>query len=133
MLYFLNKEGETIGLVKTKSGWYIILRSLREKAVYTFTTAKKQKSWSIEHQIQSMCTRLDSIQDWLQCSNSYLAHWKVRDLTICLAVPFMEYFNVTYFSIVVGVYCDYNCAQILISHLLLWSYFRNLGLVFCSG
>ncbi|KAK3868904.1 hypothetical protein Pcinc_025740 [Petrolisthes cinctipes] len=76
VLYFVNKEGETIGLVKAKSGWYVMMRSLREKAVYSFTTAKKHKNWTMDHQIKSMSDRFDNIEEWLQCSDTYITAWK---------------------------------------------------------
>ncbi|KAK4307237.1 hypothetical protein Pmani_020991 [Petrolisthes manimaculis] len=76
VLYFVNKKGETIGLVKAKSGWYVLMRSLREKAVYSFTTAKKHKDWTIDHQIKSMSDRFDNIEEWLQCSDTYITAWK---------------------------------------------------------
>nr|XP_045625849.1 uncharacterized protein LOC123775069 isoform X2 [Procambarus clarkii] len=76
VLYFLNKNEETIGMAKSKTFWYIIIRALREKAVYCFTSNKKPQNWCLEDGICSTCTRLEEIQNWLKFSDSYLQRWK---------------------------------------------------------
>lgn len=80
VLYFLNKNEETIGLVKAKTTWYIMMRALREKAVYCFITAKKKSNWSLQDYVNSTHKRFGQIQEWLKFSDSYLQSWKVRDV-----------------------------------------------------
>lgn len=76
VLYFLNEDEETIGLVKTKTAWYIMLRALREKAVYAFQTSRRRQQLTLEEYITSTHKRFTEIQEWLQFSNSYLEEWK---------------------------------------------------------
>lgn len=76
MLYFLGRDEETIGLVKTKTMWYIMLRALREKVLYT---TRHRQSSSITDRIDTTHRRFNEIQGWLQFSDSYLEAWKVRE------------------------------------------------------
>ena len=87
VLYFLNTNEETIGMVKIKTRWYIILRALREKAVYCFTSRKKKRDWSLEDNINSTYIRLIEIQNWLKFSDGYLQKWKVRKAQHPLCYP----------------------------------------------
>ncbi|CAL4106987.1 unnamed protein product [Meganyctiphanes norvegica] len=79
VLYYLKNSEDyenTIGMAKTKTVWYVLLRALREKAVFAFTAAKKRNGWSLEDRINSTHKRLNEIQSWLKFSNEYLAEWK---------------------------------------------------------
>lgn len=78
--YLLNEQKNTIGLIKVKTAWYTILRALREKAVYCFTTARKRPDWSLHDRIMSTHKRFREIQFWLKFSDNYLRQWKVRSL-----------------------------------------------------
>ncbi|XP_042215272.1 uncharacterized protein LOC121861515 isoform X2 [Homarus americanus] len=75
VLYFLTENEDTIGLAKVKSVWYILLRALREKAVYCFTTAKKKSGWSLQERINATHKRLREIQRWLKLSDDYIHFW----------------------------------------------------------
>lgn len=78
VLYYLKSSKgyeNTIGMVKTKTIWYVIMRALREKAVFTFTAAKKRHGWSLEDRILSTHKRFNEIQNWLKFSNDYLKEW----------------------------------------------------------
>ena len=77
VLYFLDEEENTIGLVKIKTTWYIVLRALREKAASTFTTTMKKNGsyWSLETWINATHRRLFEIQEWLKFPDSYLGKW----------------------------------------------------------
>jgi len=78
LYYVKSSEGgfeNTIGMVKTKTIWYVIMRALREKAVYTFTAAKKRHGWSLEDRISSTHKRFNEIQTWMKFSNEYLNEW----------------------------------------------------------
>ncbi|KAK4307531.1 hypothetical protein Pmani_020678 [Petrolisthes manimaculis] len=75
--YLLNDKNTTIGLIKVKTAWYTVLRALREKAVFCFTTAKKKSDWNLQDRIKSTHKRFKEIQNWLKFSNDYLQQWKV--------------------------------------------------------
>ncbi|CAL4064788.1 unnamed protein product [Meganyctiphanes norvegica] len=78
VLYYLKMSSgyeNTIGMAKTKTVWYVILRALREKAVFTFTTAKKRNGWSLDRNINSTHKRFNEIQRWLKFSNEHLSEW----------------------------------------------------------
>ncbi|XP_045626083.2 uncharacterized protein [Procambarus clarkii] len=76
VFYFLNENDETIGLAKVKSTWYILLRALREKAVYCFTAAMKKGGWTLEQHINSTNKRFLEIQGWLKLSDECLQKWE---------------------------------------------------------
>ena len=38
VLYFMDTEGSTVGLLKKKTTWYIILRAIREKVSHAYST-----------------------------------------------------------------------------------------------
>ncbi|XP_050711471.1 uncharacterized protein LOC126995705 isoform X1 [Eriocheir sinensis] len=73
VLYFLDKDEETIGLVKIKTMWYIMLRALREKLIYT---TRRRQGWTVEDRIESAHKRFKEIQEWLLFSDNYLDGWK---------------------------------------------------------
>lgn len=78
VFYFLNENEETIGMIKVKTRWYVILRALREKAVYCFLSKKKNKqNWSLENNIHLTQLRLNEIQKWLKFSIYILQRCKV--------------------------------------------------------
>lgn len=76
VFYFLDEDENTIGLTKVKTTWYTVLRALREKACYTFTTAKKKDGWTLETGICKTHKRFSEIQEWLKFSDDYLDKWK---------------------------------------------------------
>ncbi|XP_068207249.1 uncharacterized protein [Palaemon carinicauda] len=76
VLYYLNQDGKTFGIAKAKSVWYICLRALREKAVYTFTSKKGKSDWNLEDRIKSVHKRYTEIQNWLKISEQCLRSWK---------------------------------------------------------
>ncbi|XP_045128705.1 uncharacterized protein LOC123514706 [Portunus trituberculatus] len=76
VFYYLDKNDDTIGLVKVKTVWYVILRALREKAVYSFTTGKKKSHWDISDCVRSTHKRFTEIQKWLKFSDEYLHSWQ---------------------------------------------------------
>lgn len=86
--YLLNDQKNTIGLIKVKTAWYTVLRALREKAVYCFTTAKKKSGWSLQDRIKSTHKRFREIQNWLKFSDDYLQQWKVGSFSFVWEVLF---------------------------------------------
>ncbi|CAL4058686.1 unnamed protein product [Meganyctiphanes norvegica] len=90
VLYFVkceNGEEHTIGLAKTKTEWYVILRALREKAVYCFTAGKKKHDWNLTERIKSTHKRLRELQEWLKFSDEVLSKWTK------LSEEFMRWLN----------------------------------------
>ncbi|CAL4123306.1 unnamed protein product [Meganyctiphanes norvegica] len=78
VLYYLkNSNGyeNTIGMAKTKTFWYVMLRALREKAVFAFNAAKKRNGWCLEDRINSTHKRFIEVQNWLKFNNEYLSEW----------------------------------------------------------
>ena len=73
VLYYLNKNNETIGLLKLKTCWYILLRALREKLSYYFGNKNKIVQINIKNKIEE---RYNEIQKWLLLSNQQLEDWK---------------------------------------------------------
>ncbi|CAL4116103.1 unnamed protein product [Meganyctiphanes norvegica] len=78
VLYYLkstNGYENTIGMAKTKTFWYVMLRALREKSVFAFNAAKKRNGWSLEDRINSTHKRFKEIQIWLRFNNEHLTEW----------------------------------------------------------
>ncbi|KAG0728183.1 hypothetical protein GWK47_033030 [Chionoecetes opilio] len=76
VFYYLDHNDNTIGLVKVKTVWYVLLRALREKAVYCSNPPKKQSPRAISDIIASTHKRFNEIQKWLKFSDKYLHRWK---------------------------------------------------------
>lgn len=76
VLYYLNKDGKTFGIAKAKSVWYICLRALREKAVFSFTSKKVKTDRKLNDHIKTVHKRYEEIQDWLKLSQQCLESWK---------------------------------------------------------
>ncbi|XP_042215304.1 uncharacterized protein LOC121861526 isoform X2 [Homarus americanus] len=89
VLYFLNKNEDTIGMVKFKTLWYIMMRALREKAVYFFVSSKKQQDFNLQNCVEATHRRMDDIQKWLKFPNTsnYLQNWKT------LGETFLKWMN----------------------------------------
>ncbi|CAL4108594.1 unnamed protein product [Meganyctiphanes norvegica] len=78
VLYYLKSSNgyeNVIGMAKTKTIWYVLMRALREKAVFCFTTAKKRNGWCLDDRISSTHKRFNEIQSWLKISNEHLTEW----------------------------------------------------------
>ncbi|CAL4108015.1 unnamed protein product, partial [Meganyctiphanes norvegica] len=78
VLYYLKNSNcyeNIIGMAKTKTFWYVMLRALREKAVFAFNAARKKNGWSLEDIIDSTHERFNEIQIWLKFNNEYLTKW----------------------------------------------------------
>lgn len=65
--YMVNPDTkETIGLVKLKSKWYVLIRAIREKI----------KRWNID----KIPKRIDEIREWLKLSDKEVEYWKKTGL-----------------------------------------------------
>ena len=75
VLYYLNKNNETIGFLKLKSFWYIFLRALREKLSRHVNDVNKNRV--IRKPIEeSINNRYDQIQGWLKLTAAETNEWK---------------------------------------------------------
>ena len=75
VIYFVDTNDNVFGLVKKKTAWYIVLRSIREKAAAAFAAWKKgenfqQLSWS-----KKVKSRLKDIQTWVGFSDQFCDAW----------------------------------------------------------
>jgi hypothetical protein len=81
VLYFLDQHGNTIGLLKKKTSWYVVLRAIREKVSHVHSTFKKNPGgWNTEtnnRHLAKMNKRLDEIQSWLSLTGPQLQTWKM--------------------------------------------------------
>jgi len=72
VLYFLDADENVFGIIKKKTAWYIILRSIREKSS-TFTSPKNNNS-RVEMD-KKVTKRIAQIQVWLGFSDEYRRQW----------------------------------------------------------
>lgn len=73
--YYEDADGNTIGLLKVKSCWYIHLRALRQQAFYRHT-ARKSTPKTIEQSKQRSRGRMEELQEWLLTTDEELSAWK---------------------------------------------------------
>lgn len=74
VLYYLIND-RTIGLLKVKTIWYVIMRVLREKDIFQ-TSKNGELKKSFPDMIEASKSRIDEIHDWLEISEAYLNEWK---------------------------------------------------------
>ena len=81
VLYFLDQNSHTIGLLKKKTSWYVVLRAIREKVSHVHSTYKKNpRGWDKETNnrfLAKMNKRLEEIQSWLCLTDFQLQTWKM--------------------------------------------------------
>lgn len=75
VLYFVDDAGNTIGVLKKKTAWYVVLRALREKVAHALGAMGKGSATADEIK-PKIDKRLDEIQKWLGFPDPYLAAWK---------------------------------------------------------
>ncbi|CAL8101714.1 unnamed protein product [Orchesella dallaii] len=75
VIYFLDGENYTIGLIKKKTAWYILLRALREKVA---AFSRPHESSSLNERSNKIAKRIKEIQTWLEFSNEFAEGWTVR-------------------------------------------------------
>jgi len=80
VFYFLDEDNNTIGLLKKKTIWYILLRAIREKVSYAVTDYKKNPGGFRETE-KLKCSkkiekRIDEIQKWLGLTPDETKNWK---------------------------------------------------------
>jgi hypothetical protein len=77
VLYYIDSNGNTIGMLKKKTVWYIVVRAIREKTrnIIKYNTTRESFENKTSH-------RLREIQKWLDLSEESTNRW------ISLAVEF---------------------------------------------
>ena len=73
--YYENTDGDTIGMQKFKSKWYIHLRALRQQAAYRYSTRKGSNKSIVDAKLRSQ-QRMQEIQGWLFTSDNELRGWE---------------------------------------------------------
>jgi len=107
VLFFLGDDRRTIGMLKKKSVWYIIVRAIRQK-VHAACMSYSKNSETFVHgtHAQKIEQRLKEIQQWLQLDDKSVLAWKhlaEKFLAFCIvqlraqnfsASDFTDYFPV---------------------------------------
>jgi len=77
VLFFLDGDRRTIGMLKKKTVWYIVVRAIRQK-VHTACMSYSKNAEAFVHNahVQKINQRLSEIQKWLQLSDKSLLAWK---------------------------------------------------------
>ena len=89
VLYYLNEQNQTIGLLKVKTFWYILLRALREKLNFHFKLKEKEGFAANNNKlIEKINKRYDEIQKWLGLTNDRINGWKE------IAEKFVSWLNI---------------------------------------
>ncbi|XP_055998001.1 uncharacterized protein LOC130047336 [Ostrea edulis] len=77
VLYFMDEQGEVIGLLKKKTVWYIMCRAIREKLRSACVTKEKQsEAFSLPRVQNKMESRIHEIQKWLSLDDETIENWK---------------------------------------------------------
>jgi len=83
VLYYANREGRVIGMMKKKTIWYIIVRAIREKAkgLIGSVTGKMKKGLEVDGEAtlkkfaNSLAQTMAQKRDWLKLSESTTNEW----------------------------------------------------------
>jgi len=88
VLFFLGEDRSTIGLLKKKSMWYIVVRAIRQKvSTACMSYSKHADSFVRGAHARQIDQRLNEIQQWLQLDNESTRAWKHladKFLTFCI-------------------------------------------------
>ena len=79
VLYFLDSVNNTVGLVKKKTTWYVVLRAIREK-VSSAVNAYRKNPGGFSSQVASthhdrIKKRLAAIKIWLDLTDEEVKQW----------------------------------------------------------
>lgn len=86
VLYFLDANKATVGLLKKKTAWYVLCRAIREKAKSTLYALRRNPSTFSLGQSQTRAEkRLSVIERWLRLPREVTTRWQL------LANGFLEY------------------------------------------
>ncbi|XP_045192925.2 uncharacterized protein LOC123549145 isoform X1 [Mercenaria mercenaria] len=77
VLYFLDSDGQVIGLLKKKTTWYIMCRAVREKVKTAVNQSiKNPQKYSKGRSLNQIEKRIGEIQKWLHLDNATVTSWK---------------------------------------------------------
>jgi len=77
VLFFLDGDRRTIGILKKKTVWYVVVRAIRQKVqAACLSYSKNAKAFFHGTHVQKINQRLKEIQQWLQLSDKCLLAWK---------------------------------------------------------
>jgi len=88
VLFFLDEDRRTIGMLKKKSVWYIIVRAIRQKVhAACLSHSKNSETFVIGTHVHKIEQRLKEIQQWLNLDDKSISVWKhlaEKFLTFCI-------------------------------------------------
>lgn len=88
VLFFLDDDRRTIGMLKKKTVWYIVVRAIRQKAhAVCLSYSKNSEAFVHCTHVQKTGQRLKEIQQWLQMDDKAVLAWKhlaEKFLTFCI-------------------------------------------------
>jgi len=77
VLFFLDNRRKTIGMLKKKSIWYIIVRAIRQKVqAACMSYSKNSEAFVRSTHVHKIEQRLKEIQQWLQLDDKTMSAWK---------------------------------------------------------
>lgn len=74
VLYYLIND-RTVGIVKVKTIWYVVLRAVREKDIF-FTSRERKVVKPVSEIIEISHKLIDEVQKWLEFNDDYSNKWK---------------------------------------------------------
>ena len=75
VIYFLNINNETIGMLKLKAFWYIFLRALRQKLSWYLRYGGKKSKTDLKEFVKK---RYDELQQSFGLNNDQIMQWKIK-------------------------------------------------------
>lgn len=75
--YYEDCEGNTLGLVKIKTCWYVHLRALREQGANRHMVRKITPPKTLEQSKERSRRRMEELQGWTCTSEQELKNWKI--------------------------------------------------------
>merc|ERR1712013_556089 len=78
VLYFLDKEDKTVGLVKKKTAWYVLCLRLKSSPGEWETRTRKEGGMSKQKEnlhLEKLERRINEIRTWLDLSKTTTRHW----------------------------------------------------------
>jgi len=102
VLFFLDGNRRTIGILKKKTVWYIVVRAIRQKVdTACMSYAKNTEAFVHNTHVQKINHRLKEIQQWLQLNDKSLLAWTHladKFLAFCIEKLHAKAFTASEFS-----------------------------------
>lgn len=77
VLFFLDEDRRTIGMLKKKAVWYIVVRAIRQKAYAACVSYSKNKeAFVLGTHVHKTVQRLKEIKQWQQLDDESVSAWK---------------------------------------------------------